>query len=76
MAAVWDSLDIDPPTADEWERVMAADDRLLAYEATNILTGGEWADSSPEFQYDLESTPIAPIRERFISRTEMLRNEL
>lgn len=76
LAAVWDSFNIDSPTEDEWERVMAADDRLLAYEATNILTGGEWADSSPELEYDLKSTPIDPIREQFMSRTETLLDQL
>lgn len=72
LRAIWRAIDIEQPTADEWESVMAADDRLLAYEANNALEGGEWADSVPDLGYSLQSTSIQTMRERFLSRSEML----
>lgn len=72
LDAVWTAFDIDPPTDDEWARVMAADDRLLAYEADALLENGEWADSPPDLGYDLRADSIADVRERFLARSETL----
>lgn len=76
LEVVWESVGIEPPTDEEWARVMAADDRLLAYEATNLLEDGGWADSSPELGYELQSDSIAQVREQFLSRTETLLAQL
>lgn len=72
LDAVWASFDIDPPSEDEWAQVMAADDRLLAYEANHLLEGGDWAGEPPDLTYDLQSDEIKQIRERFASRGESL----
>jgi hypothetical protein len=76
LDAVWASFGIDPPTADEWERVMAADDRLLAYEANNILEDGGWAEQPPDLEYDLQSEPIDGVHEQFLSRSETLMDRM
>jgi hypothetical protein len=76
LDAVWTAFEVDPPTEDEWEQVMAADDRLLAYEATNILKDGSWAEESPDLEYDLQSDSIGEIRERYRSRSEALLEQL
>lgn len=72
LAAIWRAFDIDPPDDDEWERVMAADDRLLAYEATHILEDGSWAGNHSDLGYDLESEATDAVRDRFCSRAEAL----
>lgn len=72
LDAVWDAFEIDPPTRSEWERVMAADDRLLAYEAAELLEDGSWADTPPELAYELRSESIPAIREQFLSRADAL----
>jgi hypothetical protein len=72
LDAVWSGLDIEPPTAAEWERVMRADDRLLAYEAGELLADGSWAEAPPDLDYDLGARPIDETREAFRTRTEEL----
>ena len=69
---VWKSFNIAPPTGQEWKRVMDADDRLLAYEATHLLQGGEWADKPPDRTYELQSNQNDKIREQYTSRAESL----
>ncbi|WP_306056554.1 hypothetical protein [Natronococcus wangiae] len=69
LEAVWESFDVDPPTTDEWERVLAADDRLLAHE---LLEDGSWADDPPDLRYDLRSDSIAAVRDRFCTRGRTL----
>lgn len=75
LEAIWSSFDIDPPTEDEWNRIMAADDRLLTYEATHLLEGGDCAEDPPDRTYDLNSGNIEQIREEFRSRAESLLNQ-
>jgi hypothetical protein len=70
--AVWTGLGVDPPTDGEWERVMAADDRLLAYEADRLLADGSWAGESPDLDYELCSGSPEAVRDRFHSRGERL----
>lgn len=70
--AVWTGLGVDPPTDGEWERVMAADDRLLAYEANRLLADGSWAAESPDLGYDLGADAVETVRDRFRSRGERL----
>jgi hypothetical protein len=72
LEVVWESFGVEPPTEAEWSQVMAADDRLLAYEADNILADGSWAEQSPALGYDLRVDSIASVRERFHSRGEQL----
>lgn len=72
LDAVWEAFELDPPTDDEWERVMAADDRLLAYEATSLLEDGEWAGHSPDLGYTLRADSIDTVRDQFHSRSELL----
>ncbi|WP_290815891.1 hypothetical protein [Halovivax sp.] len=72
LESVWEALAIEPPTTAEWERVMAADDRLLAYEANELLEDASWADAPPDVGYDLGPEPSATIRERFRSRAKSL----
>ena len=72
LDAVWIAFGIDPPSDDEWARVMDADDRLLAYEADALLEDGSWAAAAPDLEYDLRSDSINEIRGRFVSRTEAL----
>jgi hypothetical protein len=49
---------------------MTADDRLLAYEADELLADGSWAAGSPPLEYDLDSMPAEAVRERFTARCE------
>ena len=70
LDAVRTSPDVEPPTEAEWERVMAAADRLLAYEAETLLADGSWAATPPDREYELHSVPVDAIRERFRSRAE------
>jgi len=72
LEVVWESFAVEPPTDSEWSQVMAADDRLLAYEANNILEDGDWAEQSPDLDYDLRADSIASVRERFHSRGQQL----
>jgi hypothetical protein len=72
LEAIWTGLGIEPPTEAEWERVMTADDRLLAYEAATILADGSWADPVPDLEYDLGAEPIPAVRRAFRSRAERL----
>jgi hypothetical protein len=70
--AVWTAFEVDPPTASEWERVMAADDRLLAYEADRLLADGSWAETAPDLGYDLRESSVDGVRDRFCERGEEL----
>lgn len=76
LNTIWTAFGIDPPTDDEWEQVMTADDRLLAYEANNILEDGTWAERSPDLDYDLQTDSTDAIREQFLSRSETLLDQL
>ena len=76
LEAVWAGLGVDPPTAGEWERVMAADDRLLAYEADHLLADGSWAATPPELDYELRDRPVEAVRDRFCERGEELRERV
>ncbi len=70
--AVWTAFGVDPPTPGEWERVMTADDRLLACEADRLLADGSWAEQPPNLDYDLRAGDIGTVRERFRSRGDRL----
>ena len=72
LEAAWSAFGIDAPTESEWEQVMAADDRLLSYEATYLLQGGDWAGDALDRGYDLDSDNIEQIRDRFTARVEYL----
>ncbi len=76
LSAVWTAVGIDPPTDDEWDRVMDADDRLLAYEANAVLEGGGWAGPDPGLGYDLDSEPVDGIRRRYYERVETVLAEV
>lgn len=76
LDAVWEAVEVPPPTPDEWAVVMAADDRLLAYEADEVLADGSWADAPPDLQYDLRVEDAAAVRERFLDRAERLLDEV
>ncbi|MFC7134089.1 MULTISPECIES: HD domain-containing protein [Salinibaculum] len=76
LDAIWRALDVDPPDETEWERVMTADDRLLAYEAGNVLEDGSWAGEPPDLAYELRSDSIETIRTQFLSRSETLRDRV
>jgi hypothetical protein len=72
LEAVWTAVDLPPPPDDEWATVMAADDRLLAYEASELLADGSWADDPPDLGYDLSRGAVDDVRERFLARAESL----
>ena len=72
LDAIWSALAVDPPTEEEWTRVMNADDRLLAYEAAHLLEDGSWADPAPSLEYDLKSASTPVVREQFLERAESL----
>jgi hypothetical protein len=76
LEAVWRAVDVGPPTDAGWDAVMAADDRLLAYEASELLADGSWAADPPDRDYDLRSNDVAAIRERFLTRAEQLLAEV
>ena len=66
--AVWAALDVRPPDEEEWAAVVAADDRLLAYEASELLADGSWAAEPPDVDYDLRAGSVDDVRERFLER--------
>lgn len=72
LESVWTALDVDAPTADEWAAVKSADDRLLAYEANELLEDASWAADAPDLEYELRAEGIADVRERYRARTERL----
>ena len=76
LEAVWTALDVAPPTDAEWSRVMAADDRLLAYEADTLLEDASWAGESADLDYELHSAAPERIREQFLARAERLGADL
>ncbi|ERG97578.1 MAG: hypothetical protein J07HQX50_01605 [Haloquadratum sp. J07HQX50] len=76
LDAVWASFDGGSQTDDEWDRIMAADDRLLAYEVSYLLKGGDWAGDPPDRMYELQSDDIQWVRDKFASRTRSLLNQL
>ena len=51
---------------------MAADDRLLADEANELLADGARAADPPALDYDLRSDDVADVRERNRARTVRL----
>jgi hypothetical protein len=65
LAAVWESVGVAPPTDEEWETVMAADDRLLAHEAAELLAWDDWAPEPTCPAYELAAD--GDVRERFES---------
>lgn len=71
LEAVWPALDLRAPTTDEWDAVMAADDRLLHYEAGELLADGGWADPV-DLAHDLRADSPAAARERFVDRAGTL----
>jgi hypothetical protein len=72
LDAVWAALSLRPPTESEWAAVMAADDRLLAYEADHLLADGSWAADPPDADYELDVADPAVARERFAARARDL----
>jgi len=71
LGAVWDRLSVPAPTDDEWETVMAADDRLLRFEADTLLPSFQPA-SVPDLPYELQPCSPADARERFLARARDL----
>jgi hypothetical protein len=72
LEAVCSAFGIDAPTESEWEQVMAADDRLLSYDATHLLQEGDWAGDAPDRGFDLDSDNIERIRDQFTAHAEYL----
>lgn len=72
LSAVWRAFDLPAPTDEEWATVMAADDRLLAYEADELLEDGSWAPAPPDREYDLRGGSVEATRDRFRERAESL----
>lgn len=70
--AVWEAVGLPAPSTDEWATVRAADDRLLAYEAGELLVDGSWADDPPALDYDLDVGPAETVRRRFLDRASAL----
>ena len=67
--AVWTAFDLEPPDESERDAVMAADDRLLVYEANELLADGARAADPQALDYDLRSDDVADVRERLRSGT-------
>jgi hypothetical protein len=67
--AVWTVVDLEPPDESAWDAVMAADDRLLADEANELLADRARAADPPALDYDLQSDDVAAVRERYRART-------
>jgi len=72
LDTVWSALDVESPSEAEWETVMAADDRLLAYEADALLENAAWAADPPDLSYALGSTDIQSVRRRYRRRAKQL----
>ena len=72
LDAVWAAFELPAPSDEEWAAVMAADDRLLAYEANELLVDASWVNREPELGYDLWADSIEAVRGRFLDRAETL----
>lgn len=70
-SAVWESLGIDPPTDDQWQAVMAADDRLFHYEADTLLHGFQ-PPTNPDLEYELSPCSPRAVREQFLDHADTL----
>ncbi len=70
--AVWTAFDLPPPDQEAWAAVVDADDRLLAYEADQLLADGSWAARPPAVDYDLDVADPSTARDRFLGRAEEL----
>lgn len=66
--AVLAAVELPPPRDAEWEAVTAADDRLLHYEAGELLADGSWAGGAVDLGYDLRGGSPDADRERFLDR--------
>lgn len=75
LDAIWAAFEIEPPSEAEWAQVMAADDRLLAYVADQLLEDGSWAADPPALDYELCSESITEIRDQFLSESKTLLEE-
>lgn len=71
LAAVWDRLSVPAPTEAEWQAVMAADDRLLRFEADELLSEFQPA-SVPDLPYELQPCSPTDARDRFLARAREL----
>jgi hypothetical protein len=75
LEAVWDRLGVSAPTDEQWEAVMAADDRLFRYEADRLLAEFE-PPSVPQLPYDIRPCEPEAVREEFRARAEGLLDRL
>jgi len=69
--SVWKSLGVPQPTEKQWAAVERADDRLLRYEADELLDRFQ-PDTVPDLQYDLQPCTPPEARGAFLDRAEEL----
>jgi len=69
--AVWEHLGVGHPTDRQWEAVMAADDRLLQYEADTLLDRFQPAEV-PDLSYPRDGCNPPDARRAFLDRAEEL----
>jgi len=67
LAAVWDHLGVESPSPEQWEAVMAADDRLFHYES-DVLLDRFQPEAVPDRAYDLEPNDPTAARQSFLRR--------
>lgn len=67
MNVIWNALDIQHPTGEEWRKVKQADKILLYHEASELVSRDNWAEKVDR-DYNLTSGSRKEDKERFLSR--------
>lgn len=56
LEVIWKSLNLEPPTEEEWKQVKKSDERLLNQEGLEMLSHAEWPEDKG-VDFSLESSP-------------------
>ena len=72
MDALWEALDLEPPSEQDWKNIKEADRVLLNYEASEIVSQDGWAEEVDR-DYDLESESWREDKRKFMERFRELR---
>jgi len=72
MDAIWEALDIQPPSDEDWKKIKDADRVLLNYEASEIVSRDSWAEEVDR-DYNLKSESWREDKREFMERFRELR---
>lgn len=67
MDAIWEAVDIQPPSDEDWKKIKDADRVLLNYEASEIVSRDGWAEEVDR-DYNLESNSWREDKKKFMEK--------